>query len=337
MTIIPKPRHAFIFTEAEYLTLDMKRFQRDLAEIRALPDSEKRKLMGRFIWYPKVLCGTVSYATILADPQMRKFILTATALFPEWLFYLHPKNLFSPVQVFSQLDELLVMEGPAAAASRITAPRAKILTLFLDALVAARETASGCNASGQKFAQQVSDVFGIGGFELATHDDSLVPDLRRPRRKILLAASDLGEPGIEKVRACFAKVDASKSRATFGFELVINEHEELPILYHDSIVRFFHRVYHEIPESFYFLRACEEGLVGVVNCALQLRSLPQKPEDYQWRLSVTPEDVFMLIIQSYPALRSLDRENGFSKADTLDHLGKVFSGFQLKFCPQLQP
>jgi hypothetical protein len=337
MTIKPTPKRVFIFTKEEFHALDMHRFQQEVEEIRNLPRHQKRGLMGRYIWYPKVLSGRVSYAKILADTKMRNFITTVSAIFPEWQFYMHPKNTFAPVQLFAQLEEMLVVEGPNAMTSRMAAPRANILTLLMDALVAARATASACGASSEKFAQQVSDVFGIAGFELATHDDALVPDTRRPQRKILLSANDLGEPGIQKVRSTFAKVAVEKCRAVFGFEMMVDESEGLPVLYYDSLVRFFQRVFQEIPESIYYLRPCDEGLVGVINCALQLQSLSDQGDDLKWRLSVTPEQVFMLVMQHYKILRQLDQAHGFTKADTLDHLEKTFAGFQLKLCPPLKP
>lgn len=336
MTIKPKPRRVFIFTKEEFDTLDMKRFREEVAEISALPTDEKRKLMGRCIWYPQVLAGPVSYATILADGKMRHFIRTVSEIFPEWFFFMHPRNIFAPIQVFAQLEELLVVDEPMAEKSRISAPRPNILTLLLDAMAVAQKTAVSCGASPEKFNQHVADVFGLARFDLATREESLVPDWRRPQRKILLTVSDLGESGIQKVRTSFTKVDVSKSRAVFGFEMIINEDDDLPIIYYDTLVRFFRRVYFEIPECVFYLRANDEGLVGILNCALQLRSISGKEDEYQWSLMATPEDVFMLVMKHYETLRKMDRENGFNATDTIAHLESIFAGFQLRFCPNIK-
>ncbi len=333
MTIKPIPKRTFIFTKEEFANMEMQRFRDEVAELRALPANDKNKLLGRYIIYPRVLTGTLSYTEILADVRMRDFMQKVNEIFPEWFFFFHAGNQFSPVHLYAQLDKLTIIEGPPAIRSRIVSSRADVLLVLLDAYAAARAVVDECKTRQQAFMTQVRRAFSVANFELSVMDDRLIPDQRKSRRIIVLCEADLEGKGLEKIRQLFAKADPKRDRAAFGFEILPDSEGQTPILYCDSITRFLRKVWIEVPESIYFLRANAPGVLSAVGSALQLQELRNDPENLQWHLMVSPDDVIQIVLKNYQTLRQLDTQSGVAPEETISHLESIFAAFGIRFCP----
>lgn len=311
----------------------MQRFRDEVAELRALPVSEKNKLLGRYIIYPRVLTGTLNYTQILSDGRMREFIKAVSSIFPEWFFYFHATNQFSPVHLYAQLNNLTIIEGPPAIRSRIVSSRAAVMLMLLDAYAAARVVADECRTRETAFMTQVRRTFAVANFELCATDDRLIPDQRKSRKVILISEAELEEQGVVKVRQIFAKADLKRDRGAFGFAMLPDIEGETPILYYDSITRFLRRVWLEIPEAAFFLRANAAGALSAIGSALELRELQNSPDNLQWHLIVSADDVIQVVLKNYRTLRRLDGQAGVAPEETISHLESIFAAFGLLFCP----
>lgn len=332
MTIKPTPKRTFIFTEEEFTTMNMQRFQQEVATIRALPANEKNKLLGRYIIYPQVLTGELSYTKILADAQMRKFMKVVNAIFPEWLFYLHATNQFSPVHLYSQLSSLTIVEGSPVGRNRIVSLRTEILLVLLDAYASASLVADECETQQKKFMTHIRRTFSIANFELSFMTDYLIPDQRKPRRIIVISEDDLEGKGIDKVRQIFSRADLKRDRAAFGLAMLPDIEGELPVFYHDNVTRFLAKIWIEVPESIYFLRANAPGLLSVITSALQLKALRDDSCTLQQYLAVGQDDVVRAVLKNFCRLRQMDIQAEVSQDSTIAHLEDIFAGFGISFC-----